>query len=206
MESFKWLIRKNKEKIRKKCMLYAIALSALFIAFQKSYGLVLTACIIFISLLIVYNRALYQSYIENGVVVLIIYKNMNQVIRILNRESIIKSFKVLLCVVPIILLHDFIAIHENFSKPVYRLLIDVIILLIISMLLSTLHIYLLFMLNTNSNKFADVLFLFISTFIFTVYKIDLKYLLIYYLIFIFFLIALLLFAKKRISKEKIMLM
>lgn len=206
MESFKWLIMKNNEKIRMKCMIYAVALSTFFIAFQQNYGLVPTNCMIFTSLLIIYNRVIYHSFIENGVVVLIIYKDLHRVISIFNREAIIKSLKALIFAIPITMLHNFIAIHENFAKPVYRVFIDAIIFLVISILLSSLHTYLLFMVSINSNKFADVLFLFISTLIYTVYRINIEYLIGCYLMFIIALIAVLVFAKKRISKERLMLM
>lgn len=206
MKSFNWLVQLNNKKIRKKCLLYTVFLSIMFIAFQKNYGIVLTGYITFITLLIVHNRIIYQSYIENDIIVLlVIYKDLNSMIKKLIQESIIKSMKVMTGILLCILLHNYFYIHESFSKPIYLLLLDGVIFLIMSIILSLLHMFLLFFTNGRINKFIDILFLFISSAILTVYIMDIDFLSLYYLLLMILMTVLTVIVKKHISKEKLML-
>lgn len=206
METFIWLSQKNNQVIKKKCLFYAIVIPIFFIAFQKYYGMVGTGYTMFLTLAIIFNRIIYESFLANGFVsVLIIYQEFGKLIKILSFEANKKSGRVIACAIPIIIMLNYFFIHEEVKTPWYLLIIEFIILAGVALLQAVLHLFLLFYISSSIKKFIDIILLFINAYIVTLYTLNITYLEIYLLLYSLLLAMILIYVMKHVNIEKFML-
>lgn len=154
MNTIKWFMNLLYNNIKKKYMIFYLIIVIPIIILLKYLEPMMALYIIGISLSVVYNRMLFQEFIEcNPLVVLILYKDMISIIAEMIRKSIKQVGLALLCSLPlIIIVTTILDINHSLS---FKIVIDIILFSGLIFIQLILHMQLLFIFRRFVMKIFD---------------------------------------------------